>query len=271
VIILTFGILLFFIFTTTAHAQVVISEVYPAPTSEEKEWIELYNQSEESIDIVGWKLYEHFSSKNELVIFNIDNFENTNIEGYEYFIFELPSNKLNNSEEKVSLENLINQEVSSLHFTNSESQKSYSYSFSDQFNISTVLKLNEPSKGYINQIIPDQTPTPSPSTIINQTPTPEPENPQPATPPDNPDNKTDNQTKDNENVIQKLEPINHKLNQYVSINKKLSLPTLTLIEKEGLEKRVPQFSYLIQKHVSKQGVINAIIGGTLIIFIGFIL
>lgn len=266
---LIFAILLFFILVTPARAQVVISEVYPAPTSDEKEWIELYNTSEESVDISGWKLFEHFSSRNELILFNLDNFENTNIEAKSFFVFELPSNKLNNSEEKISLENSDNEEVSSLHFSNSESQKSFSYLFLDQNIIGEVLEISNPTRGIINQIILINTPTPTPEPTETPTPTTTPiSSPETALPLTS---NTVSKTESIENTAVPKQIINKELEQYLATNKSLSLPTLKRIEKESLIKRLPQFSYIVQKNVSKQGVISAIIGGSLIIFIGFIL
>lgn len=282
-----FAVLIFFISATPAQAKVVISEVYPAPTSEEKEWIELYNQGDDVVDLTGWKLYEHFSSKNELVVFNIDYSENINIEPNEFYVFELPTNKLNNSEEKISLENLENQEVSVLHYTNSQSKESYSYDFLDQSTISNILTLGEPTKGIVNQLLPVETPTPTPTSMpiptVQPSSTPSEISQQELVSDTHKDQKesqeqkstksTKKDTKIEENIetTQTKKPINQKLNKYLTIHKQLSLPRLTRIEKEGLEKRVPQFSYLVQKNVSKQGVINAIMGGTLIIFIGFIL
>lgn len=265
--ILFFATLLFFLLATPARAQVVISEVYPAPTSEEKEWVELYNTGEETVDISGWKLFEHFSNKNELVLFDNTNFENTNIEAKSFFVIELPTNKLNNSEEKISLENSNSEEISSLHFNNSESQKSFSYSFIDKENISDLLELSDPTKGVINQIIPENTPTPTPTPIATQTPSPTPN----SEPKSSPNTFVETRSESEKNIVEKPKLINQKLEKYKIIKRNLSFPKLKRIEKDGLVKRLPQFSYIVQKNVSKQGVINAIMGGSLIIFIGFLL
>ncbi len=260
-------------FTTPAQAQVVLSEVYPAPTSEEREWVELYNTSQETVAISGWKLFDHFSSKSELVTF-----ANVQIEPHGFFIFELPTNKLNNSEEKITLENTEAIEVSSLHFANSESQKSFSFLFSDTTTIGTTLQLNIPTKNTINQLEPTQTPTPE-STVLPQSPTP---TVAPTTSlkaltmeTTEPLNKAAPLTPSPEILLETIsetpQTTNQKLELYRKISANLKLPKLVRIEKEGLVKRLPQLSYLVQKKVSKEGVISAIIGGALLLFTGLLL
>lgn len=264
-----FATLLFFLFATPAHAQVVLSEVYPAPTSEEKEWIEFFNTTAEIVDISGWKLFEHFSSKNELVTFS-----DTHIEPHSYFIFELPTNKLNNTEEKITLENNIATEISAVHYTNSESQKSFSFLFQSETVIGKILQLGTPTKKTINPLEPII--TPQPTTTPQLTPTPVPietsktqeqksqaVNTGPATEAPQPLSAL-NQSN--------AEPtINPNLQQYRTVSSQLKLPKLGKTEKNGLIKREPQLSYIVQKKVSKAGVMSAIIGGTILLFIGFLL
>ncbi|GIK84043.1 MAG: hypothetical protein BroJett025_06650 [Patescibacteria group bacterium] len=261
-----FATLFFFWFATPARAQVVISEVYPAPTSEEKEWIELYNTSESSVDISGWKLFEHFSSKSELVTFI-----NAQIEPHGFFVLELTSNKLNNTEEKISLENTQLEEQNVLHFTNSETQMSFSFLFSDETTISDTLEITQPTKGIKNPALAIQTPTPlpTPSTVPQPTTT--------VTPTPNPpkqslqENSKSEATKELTEIDSNVDPKPTQIESYRKISQLLKLPSYLRVEKVGLEKRVPQLSYLIQKKVSKQGVINAIIGGTLLVCTGLLL
>ena len=250
--ILIFTTILFFIFTTPAHAQAVISEVYPAPTSDENEWIEIYNPTSEPINLIGLKLFEHFSKKNELI-----SFDELVIEPNGFYTFNLESNKLNNVEEKITLENELEEVLSSLHYTNSESQKSISYLFDDNIAISNTLELTNPSKNSINPIKVLSLPSPTPiiekvPEIITPSPTPK--------------------------IIEvkitpkpTINPINHELIKFQDINQQLKIPNLFKIEKEGLIKRIPRFSYIVQKKVSSAGVINAIIGGSLIVFAGLII
>lgn len=241
-------------FATPAQAQVVLSEVYPAPTSEETEWIELFNTSDTTVDLSGWKLFEHFSSKNVLTTFT-----NVQIEPYAFIIFELPTNKLNNTEEKITLENSDTIEVSVIHYTNSESQKSFSFLFLSETQIGSTLQLVIPTKNAINQLEPIATPTPTviPSPTVQPTmqPTNSPLIPSTQIPAEPIITKTSNQN----------------LEHYQAISAQLKLPKPAKTEKEGIEKRQHQLSYIVQKKVSKVGVISAIIGGSVLLFIGFLL
>lgn len=264
-----FATLLFFLFATPAHAQVVLSEVYPAPTSEEKEWVELFNTTAEIVDISGWKLFEHFSSKNELVTFS-----DTHIEAHSFFIFELPTNKLNNAEEKVTLENNATTEISAIHYTNSESQKSFSFLFQSEIIMGETLQLGIPTKNITNALEPIITPQPSTAPQSTAAPLPT-ELPQPQTQATQTEN-TEASAKNAQPLlpshqIQAEPTINPNLQQYRTVSSQLKLPKLGKTEKKGLIKREPQLSYIVQKKVSKAGVISAIIGGTVLLFIGFLL
>jgi predicted extracellular nuclease len=264
--ILIFATLLFFLFATPAQAQVVISEVYPAPTSEEKEWVELYNTSDQIIDISGWKLFEHFANKNELVTFT-----DILIEPHAFFVYELTSNKLNNSEEKISLENIQIQEVSSLYYINSESQKSFSYLFTNNTTISEHLEITTPTKAERNPIyvVPTPTPTPTPSPSSTSTPTTSPSTTETNTQAFNPNSVG---TVLGQTELQPTPtPINKQLVLHQKIHASLNLPSLTRIPKKNLETYLPQLSYLVQDKISQQGVTNAIIGGSLLLLSGLLL
>lgn len=266
-----FATLLFFCCITQANAQVVLSEVYPAPTSGQKEWIELYNTSEETADISEWKLFEHFASKSELV-----KFTNTQIQPHEFLVFELSVNKLNNSEEKITLENTQSEEVSSLYFVNAVSEQSFSLLFLNETTIGTTLELSIPTPGFRNQIVVTPTPTPTPTQ-------------QPSAPIEQVDSKnntkntveTSNEAAQIRNTIssetfaqteiKERTALNHALQLHKKLNNQLKIPEIIRIEKVGLEKRIPQLSYLVQKKVSNQGVISVIIGGSLLLFTGLLL
>ncbi len=43
-------------FHTVVYASVVINELYPKPSDEQSEWIELYNSGSESVSLNLWKL-----------------------------------------------------------------------------------------------------------------------------------------------------------------------------------------------------------------------
>lgn len=47
---------------TTAPTALLINEIYPAPRTGEKEWIELYNPNSAAVDLTGWKLTDNSST-----------------------------------------------------------------------------------------------------------------------------------------------------------------------------------------------------------------
>lgn len=229
-------------FATPAHAQVVISEVYPAPTSEEKEWIKVLNTGSETIDISGWKLFEHFSSKNELTTIT-----DVILESGEMYTYTLESNKLNNSEEKITLENLENEEISSVHYTNAEPQKNITF-FSEETPIGST------------NIEPTAVPNVTPITKKSSNPS----NQQHET-------QVENAQEGETHVEQTISKINKELELHKKVVSLLKLPSIEKIEKENLEKVLPKFSYIVQNKVSKTGVISAIIGGLLVLTTGILL
>ncbi len=240
--ILIFTAILFFLFATPAHAQVVISEVYPAPTSEEKEWIKVLNTGSETVDISGWKLFEHFSSKNELTTIT-----DVILESGEIYTYTLESNKLNNSEEKVTLENLEHEEISSVHYTNAESQKSITFFSENTLNEDTNI---EPTA--IPTLVPTTKKSSNPSNQQHET-------------------QVENTQEGETHVEQTIPKINKELELHKKVVSLLKLPSIEKIEKENLEKVLPKFSYIVQNKVSKTGVISAIIGGLLVLTTGILL
>lgn len=89
--------ILFFIFapkTRAAGDHLVINEIYPAPLSGEKEWVELYNPTGVDTGLVDYSLKDGgVAAKNLSGI----------ISAGDYFIFEVSSGWLNNSGETLSL------------------------------------------------------------------------------------------------------------------------------------------------------------------------
>lgn len=275
--IILFATLLFFVCATPAQAQVVLSEVYPAPTSGENEWIELYNTSDVPVNISGWKLFDHFASTSELTTFT-----ETQIEPYNFLVFELTTHKLNNSEEEITLQNQLEETVSSIHFSHSESQKSFSYLFIDNSTIGTSLQLTTPTKNDKNQLqstpVPSNSPTPTTTTTNHTTNT---SNQQSMAKNENAlstsaemnaqENSEATNTTSQATNTTKMSTAAEQIALYRKIKAKLTTPHFVAIEKEGLEKRLPQLSYIVQKKVSKEGVISAIIGGSLLLFTGLLL
>lgn len=77
-----------------SDAQLVINEVYPAPLSDEKEWVEIYNPAALDVDLSDYSLKDgSIAAKNLSGTILAEN----------YFVFEVSSGWLNNSGETLSL------------------------------------------------------------------------------------------------------------------------------------------------------------------------
>lgn len=133
----------FFVFPKTVYA-VYINEVYPQPATDEKEWIELFNDSDESIDLSNWKLMDKISTPS--VIFEL---VSTNIEPLSYFVIELPLSKLNNAGDSVRLLDQNDTLIDEFGYENSASMKSFSLIEIDGEN---SIQLTTPTKGELNQV-----------------------------------------------------------------------------------------------------------------------
>ena len=55
-------------FHSIVHAGVVINELYPKPTDEQSEWIELYNSGSESVSLNLWKVENTEGEKKSFII-----------------------------------------------------------------------------------------------------------------------------------------------------------------------------------------------------------
>ncbi|HSV95057.1 MAG TPA: lamin tail domain-containing protein [Spirochaetia bacterium] len=96
--------LAFFLSPKNAYSSVFINEISPVSNPE---WVELYNNSEENIDISGWKLIDAANSAKTI--------SNTIINAHEFYIFENSSGWLNNSgQESLFLKNNVDDTIDSI-------------------------------------------------------------------------------------------------------------------------------------------------------------
>lgn len=56
------------LFRSIVHADIVINEIYPKPSDEQSEWIELYNTGSESVSLNLWKLENTEGEKKSFII-----------------------------------------------------------------------------------------------------------------------------------------------------------------------------------------------------------
>lgn len=108
--------------------KVRINEIFPNPSGEDdKEFIEIYNESKNDVDLSGWKIKD--DTKNGKYIF----FNETEIKSKEYKVVFKDKYKfaLNNTgDEKVYLFNNEGEEVDKMSYKNSV--EGYSYNYSDE-------------------------------------------------------------------------------------------------------------------------------------------
>ncbi len=133
-----------------------ISEVYPAPISGEKEWVEITNPTDQIATISGWLLYDQISSPS--LIYTVGIIE---MMPWQALSFDLVSEKLNNSGDAVVLFNEAGIEMDRLAYYSTIQGKSWQ----------RIDKLSEPFLDLPTKnqavIVPKNTPLPSPTSITN--------------------------------------------------------------------------------------------------------
>lgn len=252
----------------------LISEVYPQPNTTESEWIEIYNPTSEPIDLSGLSLYEHISQTNLLIQFTSET-ESLVIQPQSFYVYTLGSNKLNNSEELITLESSDNSVIDSFTYTNSKLDQSFNKDISTDHLSSTNIYLAQPTPNEMNH--PQALNTPNieikqNTTNSPTTPAPEDSKQDKITQEDQSTHKKQSLDSTSDQTVKLTAKINVPLLQYQQLSSELKkFPNTQKIKSENIKPRESKFSYLVQKHVSSQGIVNAIIGGSLLILTGFLL
>lgn len=107
------------------QAQVKITEVLPAPTQEQVESIELFNEGEQDIDLSGWSVWDVESSSSLIYEF-VETEADPILKAGNFLVIEI-NNKLNNSGDGVILKNLDDEIVDQVEYSNSQSGLSWSF------------------------------------------------------------------------------------------------------------------------------------------------
>jgi hypothetical protein len=155
--------------TSVIHAQIIISEVYPNPNSEETEWVELFNDSNSIVSLENWQLWDQETKPNL-----IHQFTDETIDSDKYLVIPLKS-VLNNSGDTVIIYDDQQIIQDSLTYLSSKKDHSWSKNYPTDEIIETPPTPNE-----INDSpTPTLKPSPTSVPIINQ---PSPPPPQPTTP-----------------------------------------------------------------------------------------
>ncbi len=176
--------LLALILPSTAKAQIIISEVYPNPTTNESEYIELYNTATTSADLTGYELKDQLSSPTTLYLFTSLSLENeieNTIQANEYLVISLTTNKLNNSADGVTLINESGETIDKMTYENSEQGLSWTKNLETEewklCNPTPLAPANPPAGGEVgcfSEATPSPTPSPSPQSSPSPSPTPTP-------------------------------------------------------------------------------------------------
>ena len=170
---LLFSLLILLTSPSIASAQVLINEVFPNPSGDEKqdEWVELFNTSNQEIDLAGYKLKD--AANHELVIDTTYVDVTTVISAGAWLVVSRnghASFSLNNGDETVYLfDSSTSDSISTFQYSGSETDKSWGR-IPDGNVISS--ELLDPTPGTANQPPPTPTNTPTPTTKPTSTPKP---------------------------------------------------------------------------------------------------
>lgn len=159
--------------STIFAASVVINEFLPnpsGPSSEDTEWIELFNTTDASIDISGWFLDDIADGGTSPFVIPIG----TTIAAQGFVTFEKSQSNvtLNNTEDTVRLLNAQNELIDS--YTYTETTDDVSYGRRSDGNAEWT-SFSSPSKNTSNStgvLIPTVTPTSEPTHTPTKTPSP---------------------------------------------------------------------------------------------------
>lgn len=157
---------LFFVLgATDAHAQIIISEVHANPL-EGSEWVELFNNSNSTISLTGWKLTDTLTTPSTLFTF-----PELTLQSLETKVIEVSGQKLNNGGDSVELSNALGEILDTLSYSVAIKGLSWQKSMHAQ----TPQEAN-PTPGYqLETEPPSPTTLPSsasPSPLSTQLPTP---------------------------------------------------------------------------------------------------
>jgi len=161
----------FFLYcVNTVSAKIWLNEIYPAPQSPEKEWIELYNDEDREIDLSNYSLIDDPPANNKIT------FETTLIPAYG-FIIATSYNVLNNPGDTVFLKNSLGEIIETATYSGTfTSDKTYAKCPNGNGNWYTLTMTTKNSSNEIACLVltPTVTPTPIITPTETSTPTPQP-------------------------------------------------------------------------------------------------
>lgn len=101
------SLLIFLLTTSFVSADIKINEIYPAPSDSGEEWVELYNDSDQTIDLTSYRLHDKVNTTIAL--------QNNSISSHGYAI-GTSKNVLNNSGDDVILQDSAGSEIDTISY-----------------------------------------------------------------------------------------------------------------------------------------------------------
>ena len=126
--------------TPPSYTNVYISEVLVNPPSGEKEWLEIYNANDFSMELINWYIDDIEDAGSQPYLFSLT------IHSKEYKVIELPASIFNNSSDFVRLLDSSKNPKDSIEYTYSEKEKTWGRVSFENNNVC----LQEPSRGSVN-------------------------------------------------------------------------------------------------------------------------
>lgn len=140
-----------FLFPHLVMAQVVINELYPAPSSG-NDWVELKNLGSDPISLTDWSL-----ENSSLALSTTPKMTDQTLLANGYLVLEV-SNHLKNASDTISLRNSFGQVTDQASYTFSQTDFSWARSPDGTGDFNLVV----PTRATTNPNLPSPTPTPSP-------------------------------------------------------------------------------------------------------------
>ncbi len=100
-------IIILILLSTISSIQITEVEINPSDGKNGNEWIELYNENENSIDISGWMIYDGLTKETKRLTIP----DSTSIDGKDYYIIKFSNAILNNGGDYVILYNADGNEI----------------------------------------------------------------------------------------------------------------------------------------------------------------
>lgn len=161
--------LTYYLSTSPLYAQVIINEISPAS---DPEWVELYNNSDQEINLEGWEVADDETSTGHFNVTITQEKQNPVISGHSFLVVEGGTSGLSNTSDMVFLYDQSNNIIDQYFYEKGKTNKTFSRipDGNGQFTANTDPTPNSPNQAPI--IVSTSTPTPTPTSAVASTITP---------------------------------------------------------------------------------------------------